>query len=131
MRVSTTTPKTVSRLISSVAKRNISCTARSTTTIAASVIKSKNFRAQTPILSQLKTQQFQQVRFNSITTSTDGTDIPDSVLNLSLDDYHVHADETLELMYNDLDEFFVDRDLPHEVEENVSFRKTFHPICSY
>ncbi|OWB55909.1 hypothetical protein B5S28_g1796 [[Candida] boidinii] len=125
MRVSTTTPRTVYRLISSVAKRNISYTARSTTTIAASVIKSKNFRAQTPILSQLKTQQLQQVRFNSITTSTDGTDIPDSVLNLSLDDYHVHADETLELMYNDLDEFFVDRDLPHEVEENVSVGEYF------
>ncbi|OWB68295.1 hypothetical protein B5S33_g2328 [[Candida] boidinii] len=129
MKVSTTASRTVSRLISSVAKRNIGYyAARSATSIVPLINKSKNASNnwnQTTIVSQLKTQQVHQVRFNSITTSTDGSDVPDSVLNLSIDDYHFHADETIELMYNDLDEFFINNDLPHEVEENVRVGEYF------
>ncbi|OWB51969.1 hypothetical protein B5S27_g3540 [[Candida] boidinii] len=129
MKVSTTGSRTVSRLISSVAKRNIGYyAARSATSIVPLINKSKNASnnwKQTTIVSQLKTQQLHQVRFNSITTSTDGTDVPNSVLNLSIDDYHFHADETIELMYNDLDEFFINNDLPHEVEENVRVGEYF------
>lgn len=47
-----------------------------------------------------------QVRFNTITASTDGTQIPDDVKNLTIEKYHEVADETFEILLDDLDSFF-------------------------
>ncbi|GMG20794.1 unnamed protein product [Ambrosiozyma monospora] len=60
------------------------------------------------------------VRFNSITASTDGKDIPDSIKNWKLEEYHHVANETLELIYCSLEDYFEDKNIiDADVEENV------------
>lgn len=50
----------------------------------------------------------QQLRYNSITSSTDGSIIPSDVVQLSIQEYHDVADETFEQLLTDLDSFFED-----------------------
>ncbi|ODV85145.1 hypothetical protein CANARDRAFT_199102 [[Candida] arabinofermentans NRRL YB-2248] len=50
--------------------------------------------------------QGQPRRWNSISASTDGSHVPESIRNLDLEAYHNAADDTLELIYCDLDTFF-------------------------
>ncbi|TID29620.1 hypothetical protein CANINC_001739 [Pichia inconspicua] len=47
-----------------------------------------------------------QIRFKSINASTDGSEIPDDVKNLTIEKYHEVADDTFETILEDLDSFF-------------------------
>lgn len=61
-----------------------------------------------------------QVRFNSITSSTDGTTVPEDVAKLSIDDYHTHAEATFEQVLEELDAFFEEqRIMEAEVDEEA------------
>ncbi|QPG76612.1 hypothetical protein FOA43_004004 [Brettanomyces nanus] len=57
-------------------------------------------------------------RFESIASSTTGQNIPESVLNLKQDDYRRLADDTLELISTDLEDFFEDKNILDADVEN-------------
>ncbi|KAG7730023.1 hypothetical protein KL933_001103 [Ogataea haglerorum] len=64
----------------------------------------------------------QSVRCNSISARTDGADIPESVRNLTMEQYDTSASETLESIYCDLDEFFDEHNIADaDVEESGSY----------
>ncbi|KAG7830413.1 hypothetical protein KL920_002051 [Ogataea angusta] len=66
----------------------------------------------------------QNVRCNSISARTDGADIPESVRNLTMEQYDTSASETLESIYCDLDEFFDEHNIADaDVEESVSISR--------
>ncbi|KAG7698157.1 hypothetical protein KL930_001819 [Ogataea haglerorum] len=66
----------------------------------------------------------QSVRCNSISARTDGADIPESVRNLTMEQYDTSASETLESIYCDLDEFFDEHNIADaDVEESVSISR--------
>ncbi|VEU20046.1 DEKNAAC100410 [Brettanomyces naardenensis] len=57
-------------------------------------------------------------RFESITSSTTGQDIPDSVIKLKQDEYRHLADGTLELISTDVEDFFEDKNILDADVEN-------------
>lgn len=68
-------------------------------------------------LSHASPTTFIYKRYNS---STDGHGIPASVLNLKPDDYRHFADDTLELISTDIEDFFEDRDIEEaDVDESA------------
>lgn len=61
-----------------------------------------------------------QIRFNSITASTDGTTVPEDVAKLSVEEYHTYADQTFEQILEELDAFFEEnRIMEAEVDEEA------------
>jgi frataxin len=61
-----------------------------------------------------------QIRYNSITASTDGSTIPDDVKNLSIEEYHKVSDQTFEILLDELDDFFENnRIMEAEVDEEA------------
>lgn len=62
----------------------------------------------------------QQVRHNAITSSTDGSDIPNDVKSLTTEEYHHLADETFEQMLDELDLFFEENKIMEaEIDEEA------------
>lgn len=53
-------------------------------------------------------RRHQQLRFNSITASTDGSIIPDDVQKLTSNEYHKVSNDAFEQMVDELDMFFED-----------------------
>lgn len=60
------------------------------------------------------------VRYNAITASTDGSNIPNDVKNLTNEEYHRHADATFEQITEELDIFFEENGIMEaEVDEEA------------
>ena len=63
---------------------------------------------------------YQQLRFNAITASTDGSNIPEDVKNLTIEEYHKHSSETFEQMLDELDLFFEENKIMEaEIDEEA------------
>ncbi|KAH3668299.1 hypothetical protein OGAPHI_002053 [Ogataea philodendri] len=97
------------------------------TLIRSSRLISRSFaKGAVPALRQVNVAGFQlqptQIRWNSISITTEGVEIPESVKNLTLEQYDVSANETLESVYCDLDDFFDTKGISDaDVEESGSY----------
>lgn len=61
-----------------------------------------------------------QIRFNSITANTDGSIIPESIKNLTDEEYHNYSNETFDQVLDELDKFFEDNKIMEaEVDEEA------------
>lgn len=61
-----------------------------------------------------------QIRYNSITASTDGSNIPLDVQNLTIEDYHKISDSAFETMLDELDSFFEENKIMEaEIDEEA------------
>lgn len=78
------------------------------------------FKRQKLTLKLFNSTPFQQVRFNAITSNTDGTIIPEDVVKLSEEQYHQLANEVFEIMLDELDAFFEEKKIMEaEVDEEA------------
>lgn len=61
-----------------------------------------------------------QIRYNSITSSTDGSNIPTDVQNLTVEEYHQVSDSAFETMLDELDLFFEENKIMEaEIDEEA------------
>ena len=107
------------RMLQCARATNSSCGAKRTLITAGGRAEDRNWMSGRSVFGK-GNRLVRQVRFNSITSSTDGTTVPEDVAKLSIDEYHTHAEETFEQVLEELDAFFEEqRIMEAEVDEEA------------